>query len=236
MNKFILAFIMIIVMTSVSYADSNVYIVQSGGGNVTLDIVLDGNSNTVGTSGNKNLLTGANLGVDIDLVGAGNTVMGDFVGGGEDGETDLKIDQLGSTNVTTIAVGGNSATDDVHILVDRTGSSAVESYTVGSSASVQDVRITADVVGDDIDIMVLENSTATGSDKLTDINIATDSDVVDIDVTHAGGGAHNTILTCTTGTSCAASSFQISQTGANSTFVDVTVGGSSTDVDVTITD
>lgn len=236
MNKFILAFIMIIVMTSVSYADSNVYIVQSGGGNVTLDIVLDGNSNTVGTSSDKNLLTGANLGVDIDLVGAGNTVMGDFVGAGEDGETDLKIDQLGSTNVTTIAVGGNSATDDVHILVDRTGSSAVESYTVGSSASVQDVRITADVVGDDIDIMVLENSTATGSDKLTDINIATDSDVVDIDVTHAGGGAHNTILTCTTGTSCAASSFQISQTGANSTFVDVTVGGSSTDVDVTITD
>ena len=236
MKKFILAFIMIIVMTSVTYADSNVYIVQSGGGNVTFNATLDGNNNAVGTSSDKNLLTGANLGVDIDLVGTGNTIMGDFVGAGETDETDLKIDQLGDTNVATINVGSNSATDDVHVLVDRTGSSAVESYTVGSAASVQDVMITADVVGDDIDIMVLENSTATGSDKLTDINIATDSDVVDIDVTHAGGGAHNTIITCTTGTSCAASSFQISQTGANSSFVDLTVGGTSSDVDVTITE
>jgi UDP-N-acetylglucosamine acyltransferase len=72
MKIFILVIIMFI-MTSVVHADSNVYIVQSGA-TLDLDITIDGNTNTVGQSGEKLYLTGANLGVDIDLIGAGNTI------------------------------------------------------------------------------------------------------------------------------------------------------------------
>ena len=107
--------------------------------------------------------------------------------------------------------------------------------TIGNAATVQDVSVTVDVVGDDIDIALTENSSSSGSDKTTDIDIATDSDDVDIVVTHTGAGAHKTKLLCTG--SCAGSDFTMSQTGANSTDVDITVtNATASDVDITITD
>ena len=242
MRNFILVFVMFI-MASVAYADSEVYIVQSGA-TLTLNVNIDGNTNMVGGASEKLYLTGANLGVDIDLIGSGNTIIGtglsgadaDYIGAGTSSATDLKINQIGNTNQTKLTAGSSSyALVDTQILINRTGSSALDSYTVGTTNVVNNAAITVDVIGDDIDITVIENSANTGSEKITDINIGTDSDVVDIDVTHTGAGAHDTILTCTG--SCAASSFQISQTGANSTRVDLTVTNvGAADVDVTITD
>ena len=242
MKSFILVFVMFI-MASVVYADSDVYIVQSGA-TLDLDITIDGNSNTVGQSGEKLYLTGANLGVDIDLIGAGNTIIGtgssgadaDYIGAGTSSATDLKINQIGNTNVTKLTAGSSSyALVDTQILINRTGSSALDSYTVGTTNVVNNAAITVDVIGDDIDITVIEQSANTGDEKITDINIGTDSDDVDINITHTGAGAHDTILTCTG--SCAASDFDISQTGANSTRVDLTVTNvGAADVDITITD
>ena len=58
---------------------------------------------------------------------------------------------------------------------------------------------------------------------------------VDIIITHTGAGAHKTKLLCTG--SCAGSDFTISQTGANSTDVDLIVtNATSSDVDIIITD
>ena len=215
MKIFILVIIMFI-MTSVVHADSNVYIVQSGA-TLDLDVTIDGNSNSVGGSSEKLYLTGTNLGVDIDLIGAGNTIIGtgtsgadaDYIGAGTSNATDLRIRSTGNTNETKL--------------------------TAGTTNVVNNAAITVDVIGDDIDIAVIENSSNSGDEKVTDINIGTDSDDVDINITHTGAGAHDTILTCTG--SCAASDFDISQTGANSTHVDLTVTNvGAADVDVTITD
>ena len=242
MKTFILVFVMFI-MASVVYADSDVYIVQSGA-TLTLNVNIDGNTNMVGGASEKLYLTGANLGVDIDLIGAGNTIIGtgssgadaDYIGAGTSSATDLKINQIGNTNVTKLTAGTSSyALVDTQLLINRTGSSAADSYTIGTTNVVNNAAITVDVVGDDIDITVIEQSANTGDEKITDINIGTDSDDVDINITHTGAGAHDTILTCTG--SCAASSFQISQTGANSTRVDLTVTNvGAADVDITITD
>ena len=142
---------MFFIMISASLADSNVYITQSGA-NLDLDITMDGNNNAIGASNDRTLLTGANLDVDIDLIGASNVITGDFIGAGESGADDLKINQTGSTNTTALNIGSSAATDDVSIIENRIGSSGVTSYLVGSAATVQDVSITVDVVGDDIDI------------------------------------------------------------------------------------
>ena len=189
-------------------------------------------------------MTGANLGVDIDLIGAGNTIIGtgssgadaDYIGAGTSNATDLRIRSTGNTNETKLTAGTSSyALVDTQILVNRTGSSAIDSYTVGTTNVVNNAAITVDVIGDDIDIAVIENSSNSGDEKVTDINIGTDSDDVDINITHTGAGAHDTILTCTG--SCAASDFDISQTGANNTHVDLTVTNvGAADVDITITE
>ena len=230
----ILAFIMFFIMTSASFADSNVYITQSGAA-LDLDITIDGNANAVGASNDRTLLTGDNLDVDIDLIGATNTIIGDFIGAGNSGSDDLKISQTGNTNATTLNVGASAATDDVRIIENREGSSGETTYTIGSAATVQDVTVTIDVVGDDIDIALTENSSSSGSDKTTDIDIATDSDDVDIIVTHTGAGAHKTKLLCTG--ACGTSDFTFNQTGANSTDVDLTVtNAAGSDVDIIITD
>jgi len=109
---------MFFIMTSASFADSNVYITQSGAA-LDLDITLDGNANEIGSTTDKTLLTGANLDVDIDLIGATNTITGDFIGAGESGSDDLKINQTGSTNTTALNVGASAATDDVSIIENR---------------------------------------------------------------------------------------------------------------------
>ena len=97
------------------------------------------------------------------------------------------------------------------------------------------IEAVRDAVGDDIDIALTENSSSSGSDKTTDIDIGTDSDDVDIIVTHTGAGAHKTKLLCTG--ACGTSDFTFSQTGANSTDVDLVVtNAAGSDVDITITD
>ena len=135
----------------------------------------------------------------------------DYIGAGTSNTTDLRIGSTGNTNETKLTAGTSSyALVDTQILINRTRSSAEDSYTVGTTNVVNNAAITVDVVGDDIDITLVENSSSTGSDKTTDIDIATDSDDVDIAVTHTGAGAHKTKLLCTG--SCAGSDFTMSQT------------------------
>ena len=124
MKIFILVIIMFI-MTSVVHADSNVYIVQSGA-TLDLDITIDGNTNTVGQSGEKLYLTGSS-GADADYIGAGTS-----------NATDLRIRSTGNTNETKLTAGTSSyALVDTQILVNRTGSSAIDSYTVGTTNVVK---------------------------------------------------------------------------------------------------
>ena len=74
MKIFILVIIMFI-MTGVVYAQSSVYINQSGSG-LDLDITLDGDGSSVGTSSDITQIFGNNLDIVIDL-DATSTVTGD---------------------------------------------------------------------------------------------------------------------------------------------------------------
>ena len=75
MKIFILVIIMFI-MTSVVHAQNAVYINQSGSG-LDLDITLDGDGSSVGTSSDITQIEGANLDIIVDLKGS-NTITGDI--------------------------------------------------------------------------------------------------------------------------------------------------------------
>jgi hypothetical protein len=95
---------------------------------------------------------------------------------------------------------------------------------------VEDVFVTIGLTGDSNVLDLTENSTATGTDKLSTITITGNSNTPTI--LKSGGGAHNTIITHVG----ASGDFDLSQTGANSTRVDLDTDGANLNVDVTITD
>jgi len=230
MRNFIFAFIMSFFIAAVSYAgDSDVYIDQTGA-SATIDIVIDGQTNTIGSGTTDVTLSGANMGVDIDMVGAGNEIDGSFVTAGAAGATDLKVSQTGSTNDATLTVGTSAASSDVHVLETTVGDSNDTTYKIGNSATVEDVFVTIGLTGDSNVLDLTENSTATGTDKLSTVTITGNSNTPTI--LKSGGGAHNTIITHVG----ASSDFDLSQTGANSTRVDLDTDGANLNVDVVITD
>lgn len=230
MSKYILAFVMCFVMIGASHAgDSDVYIDQTGATG-EINIVIDGATNTIGSDTTDLTLDGANMGVDVDMIGAGNEIDGTFKTSGAVSATDLKVSQTGGTNDAHLTVGTSAAASDVHVLETTVGSSNDMTYQIGNNATVEDVNVTTTITGDSNILSLSENSTATGSDKVTTLTMTGNSNTPTI--IKSGAGAHNTIITH----SGASGDFDISQTGANSTKVDLDTDGVDMNVDITITD
>jgi len=236
MKIFILVIIMFI-MTSVVNAQNAVYINQSGSG-LDLDITLDGDGSSVGTSSDITALTGNNLDIDLDFIGASNTLVGDYIAAGDgDAATDeLKLAITGASNTLTMNVGAGNSLTSPSIIETRTGGSGTSDYIVGSASSsghYADIDIV--LTGNTIDLDVTENSTASGSNaKITNINMDTSSNDVDLIVSHSGSGNHDTILDING--SFAGSDITVGQSGNTDSTVSMTFdGATSSDVDVTIT-
>ena len=148
MSKYILAFVMCFIMIGASHAgDSDVYIDQTGTTG-EINIVIDGATNTIGSDTTDLTLDGANMGVDIDMIGAGNEIDGTFKTSGATGAIDLKISQTGGTNDAHLTVGTSAATADVHVLETTVGSSNDMTYQIGNNATVEDVAVTTTITGD----------------------------------------------------------------------------------------
>ena len=230
MSKYILAFIMCFVMIGASHAgDSDVYIDKTGTTG-KININIDGATNTISSDTADLTLDGGNMGVDIDMLGAGNEIDGSFKTSGAAGATDLKISQTGGTNDAHLTVGTSADATDVHVLETTVGSSNDMTYQIGNNATVEDVVVTTTITGSTNTFNLSENSTASGSDKLTTVTITGGTNTPTI--VKSGAGAHNTIMTH----SGDGGDFDISQTGSNSTKVDLDTDGADMNVDITIAD
>ena len=239
MKIFILVIIMFI-MTGVVYAQSSVYINQSGSG-LDLDITLTGDGSSVGTSSDVTQIFGNNLDIVIDL-DATSTVTGDVYITGDGASVDeLNLTSQGVGVDYTLAIGASGDLSvGTSVIETRTNAGSADGgtsvYTIGSSAGLGDYT-DIDVVlkGSNIDINVLDNSSGgTSSNKSTTIvTMGTDSADVDIDIDKTGAGNHDTSLIING--SAAGSDFTVNQSGANATTVSATfAGATSSDVDIII--
>ena len=239
MKNFILVFVMFI-MTGVVYAESLVYINQSGSG-LDLDITLDGNGSSVGTSSDITQIFGNNLDIVIDL-DATSTVTGDVYITGDGASVDeLNLTSQGVGVAYTLAIGADGDLSvQTSVIESRVGNSSAAGgtslYTVGTATGAGDYTdIDVVLTGAGIDINVLENSTASGTNKkVTNINMAVSSADVDIDIDHTGSGNHDTLLDING--SFAASDITVNQSGNTDSTVSMTFdGATSSDIDVIIT-
>ena len=233
MKKSILAFVMFFMMITTVWAQSNVYVIQSDSGTgLDVDIYIDGAGSVVGeASGGSNdeqfLIGGNGNNIDIDLIGANNKVYGEWLNTSGNGSTaDLTINNNGATNVTTLNVGTGTATTDVTLNQDVDGGSNTLAYNIGRSllsctagtaqvGEVGDVGYAAATVSS---CSAASQSTATVDELAIDVNIDTDSNLLDItnigtyisgtiididiaggntndvDLVTVGAGAHNTTV------------------------------------------
>jgi len=219
MKNFILVFVMFI-MTGVVYAQSSVYINQSGSG-LDLDITLDGNGSSVGTSSDITQIFGNNLDIVIDL-DATSTVTGDVYITGDGASVDeLNLTSTGNGVAYTLAIG---ADDDLSVgtsvIETRTNASSANGgtsvYTIGSVTGTGDYSdIDVILKGSNIDINLLGNSVGTSANKSTTaITMGTASVDVDFDIDKTGAGNHDISLTINGATGGA--DFIVNQSGGGS--------------------
>ena len=231
MKIFILVIIMFI-MTGVVYAQSSVYINQSGSG-LDLDITLTGDGSSVGTSSDVTQIFGNNLDIVIDL-DATSTVTGDVYITGDGASVDeLNLTSQGVGVDYTLAIGASGDLSvGTSVIETRTNAGSANGgtsvYTIGSSAGLGDYT-DIDVVlkGSNIDINVLDNSSGgTSSNKSTTaVTMGTDSADVDIDIDKTGGG--NSDITLNIAGSAAGSDYTVNQAGAGAHVTTLQINGSS---------
>jgi hypothetical protein len=219
MKIFILVIIMFI-MTGVVYAQSSVYINQSGSG-LALAITLDGDGSSVGTSSDITQIFGNNLDIVIDL-DATSTVTGDVYITGDGASVDeLNLTSQGVGVDYTLAIGASGDLSvGTSVIETRTNAGSSDGgtsvYTIGSVAGTGDYSdIDVILKGSNIDINLLGNSAGTSANKSTTaITMGTDSADVDFDIDKTGGGNHDVSLTISGATGGA--DFIVNQSGGGS--------------------
>jgi len=143
-------FVMFMVTTPLFAND--IYVTQSGA-SLTLDVLQDGENNTIGNSTTASASTGATTSLNIDQVGDSNVIKYQINGATYTGVINLQ----GSSNDVDLncdSTNGNSSCGSVNAVVNFTGNS------------------------NDIDLDIGETSAATGADIDIVGNSGSDSNVV----------------------------------------------------------
>ena len=261
MKKSLLAFVMFFMMVTTVWAQSNVYIdQQDSGSGLVLDIYIDGAGSVVGeASGGSNdeeFQIGGNANnIDIDLIGINNKIYGEWLNtSGNSGTADLTINNNGASNVTKLNVGEGTATVDVVLNQDVDGDSNQMNYFIGKSTFAcvaGDTGAGGNAASGDYSICSAGSAVTAAVDDLNiDVNIDTDSNLLDIhdistyasgttvdidiaggnsnnvDIYRIGSGAHNTTINV----NGASNTIQALQNGSAATTLTLDVDASSTDI------
>ena len=202
-------------MVSTVYAN-DIYITQSGA-TLDLDVLQDGQNNTIGSSTTSSSVIGATTNFDIKQVGNSNVITFDINGAnytgtwditGNSNNIDFNCDSTGNnsscgTATANITWTGNSSDIDLDIgetsaagnaTVNITGASGSDSNVVAASIDGTSVILTLSVNGD-------TNNYLIDIDGNGDVNGHTlihshTGGIADVDITHSG--VYDNMLTLTT--------------------------------------
>ena len=218
MNKIIsyIMFVMFIVMSPVGAND--IYVTQSGD-NLTLDVLQDGENNTIGSSGTASTSTGATTNLNIDQVGGSNVITYQINGASYTGVINLAGDS-NDVDLNCDSTGGNSSCGSVNAVINFTGSSNDIDLDIGE---------TSDASGADVDIVGQSGSdsntvaaTIDGTSAVLTITIDGDTNnyLIDIDVNGDVNG--HTLVHSHTGS---IADVDITQSGVNDNIINLTTSG-----------
>ena len=224
--KRIISFVMfVMLMVTTPLFANDIYVTQSGA-SLTLDILQDGENNTIGNSTTASASTGATTSLNIDQVGNSNVI---------------KYQINGATYTGVINLAGNSNDVDLNCDSGNNNSScgsvnAVINFTGNSNDVDLDIGETAAATGADVDIVGQSGSdsnvvaaTIDGTSAILTITVNGDTNNYLLDIDGNGDvNGHTLIHTHTGGTA----DVDITQSGINDNMITLTTSGDNANIDI----
>lgn len=224
--KKIISFVMFVMfMVTTPLFANDIYVTQSGA-SLTLDILQDGENNTIGNSTTASASTGATTSLNIDQVGNSNVI---------------KYQINGATYTGVINLQGNSNDVDLNCDSGNSNSScgtvnAVINFTGNSNDIDLDVGETSAATGADIDLVGQTGSdsnvlaaTVDGTSVVLTITVNGDTNNYLLDIDGNGDvNGHTLIHTHTGGTA----DVDITQSGINDNMITLTTSGDNANIDI----
>ena len=226
--KTIISVIMFLLMTTLLYAN-DIYVTQSGNA-LDLDIVQDGENNTIGSSSTASASAGVTTVLNIDQVGDSNVITYQIAGATYTGVINL---QGNSNNVdlNCDSGGSNSSCGTANAVINFTGSSNDIDLDIGQSASANTADV--DIVGQSGSDSNTVAATVDGNSAILRITVNGDTNNYLIDIDGNGDSVGHTLIHTHTG---GIADVDIVQSGTNDNMITMTTNGNNADINISQTD
>ena len=223
--KKIINYIMFVMLMAIPVSANDIYVTQSGA-SLTLDVLQDGQNNTIGNSTTASTSTGASTNLNIDQVGNSNVITYQINGASYTGVINL---QGNSNNVdlNCDSTGNNSSCGTANAVINFTGNSNDIDLDIGqtSAATSADVDIVGQT-GSDSNIVA---ATVDGTSAILTITINGDSNNYLLDIDGNGDINGHTLVHSHTG---GLANVDITQSGINDNIINLTTSGDSHNIDI----
>ena len=223
--KKIINYIMFVMLMAIPVSANDIYVTQSGA-SLTLDVLQDGQNNTIGNSTTASISTGASTNLNIDQVGNSNIITYQINGASYTGVINL---QGNSNNVdlNCDSTGNNSSCGTANAVINFTGNSNDIDLDIGqtSAATSADVDIVGQT-GSDSNVVA---ATVDGTSAILTITINGDSNNYLLDIDGNGDINGHTLVHSHTG---GLADVDITQSGINDNIINLTTSGDSHNIDI----
>tara|TARA_Y100001937_G_scaffold61784_1_gene84678 strand:+ start:884 stop:1567 length:684 start_codon:yes stop_codon:yes gene_type:complete len=222
--KTLIKFVMCLMMFSPALAN-DIYVTQSGA-TLTLDVLQDGQNNTIGNSTTASTVTGATSNFNIDQVGNSNVLTFDINGASYTG-TFSTTGNSNNIDFNCDSGGSNSSCASVTASIIWVGSSNDLDIDVGETADATSAGITiAGASGSDSNVVA---ATIDGTSVILTLNVNGDTNNYLIDIDGDGDSAGHTYIHNHTGS---IADVDITQSGIYDNMITLTTSGDNHNIDI----
>ena len=224
--KRIISFVMFIMLMMTSPILANdIYVTQSGA-SLTLDILQDGENNTIGNSTTSSASTGTTTSLNIDQVGDSNVITYQINGATYTGVINLQGDS-NDVDLNCDSGNSNSSCGTVNAVVNFTGNSNDIDLDIGETSDASNADV--DIVGQTGSDSNTVAATIDGTSAILTITINGDTNNYLLDIDGNGDvNGHTLVHTHTGGTA----DVDITQSGINDNLINLTTSGDNANIDI----
>ena len=223
--KTITKLVMFLMMFTAPVLANDIYVTQSGA-TLTLDVLQDGQNNTIGNSTTASTVTGATSNFNIDQIGNSNVLTFDINGASYTG-TFSTTGNSNNIDFNCDSGGSNSSCATVTASIIWVGSSNALAIDVGETADATGASITiAGASGSDSNVIA---GTIDGTSVIFTLNVNGDTNNFLVDIDGDGDSAGHTYIHNHTGS---IADVDITQSGIYDNMITLTTSGDNHNIDI----